>query len=106
MKYRDITWELIINDERADCDDNALDFIAEQIQQGYTSGLFTQDDTDYDKIDTLKEKLTTLLGRDIDCSYEDSGELEELLKIAERNNDEEFADTIRELLEEYGEYED
>jgi len=101
MKYRDISWELIINGERASCDDNALDFIAEEIQHGYTNGLFTQDDTDYYKIDTLKEKLTTLLGRDIDCSYEDSGELEELLEIAKKNNDEEIADTIKELLEEY-----
>lgn len=101
MKYRDITWELIINGEHASFDDESLDFIAEQIQQGNTSGLFTFDETDYDKIDTLKEKLTTLLGRDIDCSYEDSGELDSLLEIAEKNNDEEIADTIRELLEEY-----
>ena len=101
MKYRDITWELTINGERVSYDDNALDFIAEEIQRGNTFGLFTYDDTNYYKIDTLKEKLTTLLGRDIDCSYEDSGELEELLEIAEKNNDEEIADTIRELLEEY-----
>lgn len=101
MKYRDITWELIINGEHASFDDDTLEYIAEEIQKGNTSGLFTQDDTDYDKIDTLKEKLTALLGRDIDCSYEDSGELNSLLEIAEKNNDKEIADTIRELLEEY-----
>lgn len=101
MKYRDIDWELIINGKTASVDDDALEYIAEEIQKGNTFGLFTYDDTNYYKIDTLKEKLTTLLGRDIDCSDEDSGELNSLLEIAEKNNDEEIADTIRELLEEY-----
>ena len=101
MKYRDVTWELIINGEHASFDDNALDFIAEQIQQGNTSGLFTQDDTDYNKIDTLKEQLENILGREIDCNYENSGELTALLETAKQNEDNEIIDIITEILTEY-----
>ena len=101
MKYRDITWELIINGEHASFDDNALDFIAEEIQRGNTSGLFTQDDTDYNKIDTLKEQLENILGRNIDCNYEDSGELPALLETAKQNEDNEIIDIITEILTEY-----
>ena len=57
MKYRDVSWNLMINDEQASFDDNTLDFIAEEINRGNTSGFFTADCTDYKKCDELKEKL-------------------------------------------------
>lgn len=101
MKYRDISWDLTINEEHASFDDNALDFIAEEINRGNTSGFFTTDCTDYNKCDELKEKLIELLGRDIDFSVEedDKGELNELLSIAQKNKDNEIVDIITELLE-------
>ena len=45
MKYRDISWNLEINGTQASSDDEALDFIAEQIKNGNTSGLLTIDIT-------------------------------------------------------------
>lgn len=101
MKYRDINWSIEINGENASCDDNSLDYIAEQLQQGYTSGTFYFDDTDYCRCDRLKEKLETLIGREIDCCVENDnkGELEELLEIARENNDIEIISLIEELLQ-------
>ena len=40
---------LMINDEQAESNDNGLDFIAEELQRGNTSGMFTTDCTDYQK---------------------------------------------------------
>lgn len=101
MKYRDVSWNLMINDEQASFDDETLDFIAEQIQQGNTSGLFTSDCTDYNKIDNLTDKLTNELGRDVDFSVEedDKGELPELLKIAKRHKDNYVIELIEQILE-------
>ena len=101
MKYRDISWNLMINNEQASFDDETLDFIAEEIQRGNTSGLFTADCTDYNRIDELKDKLATEIGRDADFSVEDDdkGELDELLDIALKNNDETIANIIQEILE-------
>lgn len=98
MKYRDISWSLEINGEQASFDDDALDFIAEQIQSGYTSGLFTFDCTDYAKFDELKEKLEQELGRNVDCAVDDTGELDDLLVIAQDNGDSYVEDLINELL--------
>lgn len=101
MKYRDINWSLDINGEGASCDDTALDFIAEQLQQGYTSGTFTFDDTDYARCDELKELLEEELGRDVDFSVEDDdrGELDELLLIAKKNKNKYIVNLITEILE-------
>lgn len=101
MKYRDVSWNLMINDEQASFDDDTLDFIAEELQRGNTSGLFTTDCTDYEKCDKLKEQLIDLLGRDVDFSVEhdNKGELEELLMIAQKNEDEDVEYIITELLE-------
>ena len=101
MKYRDISWNLMINDEQASFDDETLDFIAEEIQRGNTSGFFTSDCTDYNKIDELKDKLEIELGRNVDFSVEenDKGELEDLLQIAEKNKDDNIIYLIREILE-------
>ena len=101
MKYRDISWNLMINDEQASFDDKALDFIAEELQRGNTSGFFTSDCTDYNEIDRLKDKLENELGRDIDFSVEDNdkGELEELLKIAKKEKDDNVIYLVREILE-------
>ena len=98
MKYRDISWSLEINGEQASFDDDALDFIAEQIKSGNTSGLFTFDCTDYAKFDELKEKLEQELGRNVDCDYDNTGELDDLLVIAQDNNDNYVQDLIEQLL--------
>lgn len=101
MKYRDISWNLMINDEQASFDDKALDFIAEEIQRGNTSGLFTFDCTDYNKIEELKDKLERELGKNVDFDIEanDKGELTDLLDIAKKNKDNYVADLIKEILE-------
>ena len=101
MKYRDVSWNLMINDEQASFDDNTLDFIAEEIQRGNTSGFFTADCTNYERCEELKDKLVNELGRDIDFSVEDDnrGELDELLQIAKDNKDEHIQELIEELLE-------
>ena len=101
MKYRDITWNLEINGEHASFDDKALDFIAEEIQNGNTSGLFTQDDTDYAKCEELRDELEQELGRNVDYSVDldDKGELTELLSIAKRHKDNYVIDLIQQILE-------
>ena len=101
MKYRDVSWNLMINDEQASFDDQDLEFIAENIQRGNTSGLFTSDCTDYAKCDELKEKLETELGRKVDYSVEENskGELNNLLEIAKKNNDNYIVELIEEILE-------
>ena len=101
MKYKDISWNLIINDEQASCNDETLDFIAEEIQKGNTSGFFTTDCTDYNRIDELKEQLEKALGRDVDFNVESDniGELEDILQIAEDNKDYEIYDIVKEILE-------
>lgn len=100
MKYRDVSWNLMINDEQASFDDETLDFIADQIKNGNTSGLFTSDCTDYNEIDKLKDKLENELGRNVDFSVEedDKGELTDLLEIAEKNDDDYVADLIKQIL--------
>ena len=101
MKYRDVNWNLSINDEQASFDDNALDFIAEEIQRGNTSGFFTIDCTNYNRIDELKQQLENMLGRDVEFSVEedDKGELEDILQIAKDNKDYEIYDIVKEILE-------
>lgn len=99
MKYRDISWNLCINGEQASFDDDALDFIAEQIQHGNTSGLFTSDCTKYNEFDNLKEKLENEIGRTAYFDYENKGELDELLKIAKANNDYKVVDIIEKIFE-------
>lgn len=101
MKYRDVSWNLMINDEQASFDDKALDFIAEELQRGNTSGFFTSDCTDYAEIERLKDKLENELGRDIDFSVEedDKGELEDLLEIAKKKKDNNVIYLVREILE-------
>ena len=101
MKYRDVSWNLMINDEQASFDDETLDFIAEEIQRGNTSGLFTADCTDYNKIEELKDKLERELGRnvDFDVDNDNKGELTDLLEIAKQNEDDYIADLIKEILE-------
>ena len=101
MKYRDVSWNLIINDEQASFDDNSLDFIAEEIQRGNTSGMFTTDCTDYNRVEELKNKLENELGRDVDfCVGDDNkGELEDLLTIAKESNDDYIQELIEEILE-------
>lgn len=47
--YRDISWSLEINGEHASFDDSALEIIAEQIANGYTSGLFTIEEDEEDE---------------------------------------------------------
>lgn len=49
MKFRDVSWSLEINGEHARFDDNALEIIAEQIANGYTSGMFTMEEDDEDE---------------------------------------------------------
>ena len=100
MKYRDVSWNLMINDEQASFDDNDLDFIASEIERGNTSGLFTSDCTDYNLIEKLTDELEQELGRNVDFSVEenDKGELLELLDIAEQNNDNYVADLVKQIL--------
>lgn len=102
MKYKDISWNLMINDEQASFDDSGLDFIAEEIQQGNTSGLFTTDCTNYAMCEELKEKLEQELGRQVDYNVDDNdkGELEDLLKIARRNKDNCVVELVEEILNE------
>lgn len=102
MKYQDITWNLEINGEHAHFDEPSLDFIAEEIARGNTSGFFTTDCTNYEKCDKLKEKLEQELGRIVDFSVEDDdkGELEELLQIAEKNEDFYIVEIIKDILAE------
>lgn len=100
MKYKDIEWELMINGEQASFDDNGLDFIAEEIQRGNTSGIFTIDCTEYEKVETLKQDLELKLGREVDFNVDDSdrGELDDLREIAIRNNDLYVIDLIDQIL--------
>ena len=103
MKYRDISWNLMINDEQAESNDNGLDFIAEEIQRGNTSGMFTIDCTDYDKVEELKQELEQELGREVNFNVEDDdkGELNELKEIAQKNDDNYVVELIDQILE-YG----
>ena len=103
MKYRDISWNLMINDEQAESNDNGLDFIAEEIQRGNTSGMFTIDCTDYDKVEKLKQELEQELGREVNFNVEDDdkGELDELREIAQKNDDNYVVELIDQILE-YG----
>lgn len=101
MKYRDVSWNLMINNEQANFDDDTLDFIAEEIQKGNTSGMFTTDCTDYNRVEKLKNELENELGRDVDFCVEDDdkGELEDLLTIAKKNKDNYIQELIEEILE-------
>lgn len=103
MKYKDIEWNLMINNEQAKFDDNGLDFIAEEIQRGNTSGMFTTDCTDYDKVEKLKQELEQELGREVNFNVEDNdkGELNELKEIAQKNDDGYVAELVDQILE-YG----
>ena len=103
MKYRDISWNLMINDEQAESNDNGLDFIAEEIQRGNTSGMFTIDCTDYGKVEELKQELEQELGREVNFNVEDDdkGELDELREIAQKNDDNYVVELIDQILE-YG----
>lgn len=103
MKYKDIEWNLMINDEQAEPNDNGLDFIAEEIQKGNTSGMFTTDCTDYDKVEELKQELEQELGREVNFNVEDDdkGELSELKEIAQKNDDDYVAELVDQILE-YG----
>ena len=103
MKYKDIEWNLMINDEQAEPNDNGLDFIAEEIQRGNTSGMFTIDCTDYDKVEELKQELEQELGREVNFNVEDDdkGELNELKEIAQKNDDNYVVELIDQILE-YG----
>ena len=103
MKYRDISWNLTINDEQAESNDNGLDFIAEELQRGNTSGMFTTDCTDYQKCEELKQELEQELGREVNFNVEDDdkGELDELKEIARKNNDNCVVELIDQILE-YG----
>ena len=101
MKYKDVSWNLMINDKQASFDDNNLDFIAEEIQRGNTSGMFTTDCTDYNRVEELKNKLENELDRDVSFCVEDDdkGELEDLLKIAKENGEKYIQELIEEILE-------
>ena len=103
MKYKDIEWNLMINDEQAESNDNGLDFIAEKIQRGNTSGMFTTDCTDYGKVEELKQELEQELGREVNFNVEDDdkGELNELKEIAQKNDDDYVAELVDQILE-YG----
>lgn len=103
MKYKDIEWNLMINDEQAEPNDNGLDFIAEEIQQGNTSGMFTTDCTDYAKVEELKQELEQELGREVnfDVENDDKGELDDLKEIAQKNDDDYVAELVDQILE-YG----
>ena len=103
MKYKDIEWNLMINDEQVEPNDNGLDFIAEEIQRGNTSGMFTIDCTDYDKVEELKQELEQELGREVNFNVEDDdkGELNELKEIAQKNDDNYVVELIDQILE-YG----
>lgn len=103
MKYKDINWNLMINNKQASFDDNGLDFIAEEIQNGNTNGLFTADCTDYPKCEELRDLLEQELGREVDYSVDldDKGELNELKEIAQKDNDEYVIELIDQILE-YG----
>lgn len=101
MKYKDIDWELKIECEGEEVSDSDLEFIAQQISRGYFFGNFTTDCTDYAEIDRLKTKLELHLGRDVDCTYEERGELDDLLDSAEKSRDWDTREIIMELLEQY-----
>lgn len=103
MKYKDISWNLMINNEQASSDDKGLDFIAEELQRGNTSGMFPTDCTDYQKCEELRDLLEQELGRKVDYSVDldDKGELNELKEIAQKNNDEYVIELIDQILE-YG----
>lgn len=103
MKYKDIEWNLMINDEQAESNDNGLDFIAEEIQRGNTSGVFSTDCTDYQKCEELRDLLEQELGRQVDYSVDldDKGELDELREIAQKNDDNYVVELIDQILE-YG----
>lgn len=103
MKYKDIEWNLTINGEQASFDDKGLDFIAEEIQRGNTSGMFTTDCTDYGRVEKLKQELERELGREVNFNVEDDdkGELDELKEIAQKNGDDYVAELVDQILE-YG----
>lgn len=100
MKYTTFNWNLEISNGIYDNDD-AMSVIAKEIENGNNSGTFEIDTTNYNKIDTLKQELENKLGRTVDFTYRDSGELKELLGIAKFIKDNEIEDIINELLEEY-----
>ena len=103
MKYKDIEWNLTINNEQAKSNDNGLDFIAEEIQRGNTSGMFATDCTDYQKCEELRDLLEQELGRQVDYSVDldYKGELNELREIAQKNDDNYVVELIDQILE-YG----
>lgn len=100
MKYRDISWNLMINDEQASFDDETLDFIAEEIQRGNTSGFFTSDCTDYAECEELRDLLEQELGRKANYSVDldDKGELYDLLEIAKKQKDNYVIDLINKII--------
>ena len=103
MKYKDIEWNLTINNEQAKSNDNGLDFIAGELQKGNTSGMFATDCTDYQKCEELRDLLEQELGRQVNYSVDldDKGELNELREIAQKNNDNYVVELIDQILE-YG----
>ena len=103
MKYKDIEWNLMINDEQAESNENWLDVIAEELQKGNTSGMFATDCTDYQKCEELRDLLEQELGRQVNYSVDldDKGELNELREIAQKNNDNYVVELIDQILE-YG----
>ena len=103
MRYRDINWNVEINGEQAECDDTALDIIAQNLQNGYSYGTFTYDVTDYAICEDLKTELENKLGRTVDYSVDndDVGELNELYAIALKNQDTEIIELLNEIFK-YG----
>lgn len=104
MKYKDISWDLMINGERArfnEEDDDTFEFIIEEIRKGNMSGLFTTDCTDYSRCEKLRNLLEQELGRQVEYSVEDNdkGELEDLLEIARQNKDNYVVELVEEILD-------
>lgn len=55
-------------------------------------------DIDYLQFDRQIDELESKLGRNVDCNYNDKGELDELLTIAKRHKDIEIVYLIKEIL--------
>lgn len=100
MKYKNIDWEITINGETAKKHADELDYIAEELNKGNTSGNFDIDATDYDLCERLQNELEQKLGREIDFNVvdDDLGELEDLLAIARENKDIDVENIILEIL--------